>query len=125
MAEFSERGNAPTDFERQLVARMTHAANDVALSDSSAAWLSLASRIGLDALLIVMDEFGTEKISVPTRNGFLADLWRPLRDAEVLRLLGNGERASVIGAALGITAENVRQISARTRVTREFGKRAR
>ena len=63
---FSRPGEAPTDFERQLLdcADVSHP------STTRELWLLLAKRAGLDALLMMLDEFGDGHVWVPSRRAF-------------------------------------------------------
>lgn len=98
MRKFSRRGERVTDFERTLIAEC---------DDSRSAFLDLARRIGIDALVVVLDEFASEKIHVPTRESFFAGLYRRLRDEEILRRLANGEHADDIADDIGCSRSTV------------------
>lgn len=98
MRKFSQRGERVTDFERMLIAEC---------ADSRSVFLDLARRIGIDALVVVLDEFATEKIHIPTREWFFESLYRPRRDDEILRRLANGESADDIARVLGISRRTV------------------
>lgn len=73
-AKFSGRGDTCTPFEQALV-------DHNELDDS--VWTTIAKRIGATNLAVVLDELGSEKIHVPTREDFFQRLYRPLRDAEI------------------------------------------
>lgn len=99
--DFSKRGEACTPFERALVA------SEWSGSDGTGVWLGLIGRIGLDAMLAVFDELGSEKVHVPTREHFFAALWRVQRDAEIRRRLAAGEGVAVIAADFHLSSRAV------------------
>lgn len=100
MTEFSAKGEGCTAFERALVAESCPA------GDAAAVWLGLMRRVGVDAILAVMDEFGTEKVHVPTRSAFFGTLWREHRDNEIRRRLMK-EPAAVVAADFGLSRQAV------------------
>ncbi|MEN6538940.1 MAG: hypothetical protein ABFC67_04945 [Mizugakiibacter sp.] len=103
---FSQRGDRPTTFERGLVSE----APTCLLTETRQLWLLIAERIGLEALLVVLDEIGGEKVHVPTRADFFGALWRPVRDAEIRRLKGQGFGAKRIAKELGMTRSAVQLV---------------
>ncbi len=111
MIRFSRRGDRVTDFERLLVSEC----DVIALTDIRAVWLSIARRIGIDQLAIVLDELGTEKVHVPSRENFFGMLWQRQRDAEIVRRLGNGEPAADIARDYGMSVRVVRHVGQRSR----------
>jgi hypothetical protein len=111
MDQFSRRGERATCFERTLVAGSDHSA----LTEMGSLFLRLAQRIGIDALAVVLDEIGGEKIHIPSREFFFHALFRQQRDEEITRRLANGESAIVIGLDLGIAQRTVQHIAQRHR----------
>lgn len=97
------RGDAATLFERDLIAqydtRQPRTATDV--------WTALAQRIGADALVAVLDEFGGEKISIPSRREFFATLYRPYRNAEIVRLHATGFSLAELGRQYGVNKSTI------------------
>jgi hypothetical protein len=76
---FSAPGAAPTAHERDLFAAQ--------VSPSTDPWVNVGKRIGLEALLVVLDEIGAvERVYVPTRAAMMARLWRPVRNERIVRL---------------------------------------
>lgn len=98
MPKFSGRGERVTDFERALIAEC---------DDSRSVFLDLAKRIGIDALVVVLDEFATEKIHIPTRESFFGGLYKHLRDDDILRRLANGESHPQIIRELGVSRRTI------------------
>lgn len=119
---FSRRGTPPTEFEQRLV-EQTH--------DIDNAWLEIGQALmrehgnaGLSALVTVLDTLGTEKVHVPCREEFFRRLWRPVRDAQILELLGReGETITSIAHAVHVSEGRVRQIS--RRASKRSGRRYR
>ena len=103
MRQFSRRGERVTDFERALVAE----ADVSTLSGMRPTMLELARRIGIDALAAVFDEIGSEKVHIPTREGFFEALFKQRRDADIVRRLANGEPAESIGRLYGLHPNTV------------------
>ncbi|HPG93681.1 MAG TPA: hypothetical protein PLR28_03895 [Dokdonella sp.] len=97
MSDFSSKGCPITAFERSLLVR------GCGESDWVAVWVELMQRIGVEPIVAIMDEFGSEKIHVPTRESFFGALWRAMRDAEVRRRLAAGDSASVIAHDFGLS----------------------
>lgn len=98
MNDFSRRGCPITQLERALLASADDMQEGV-----EAGWVALMQRIGVDPIIALMDEFGSEKIHVPTRQSFFAALWRARRDAEVVRRLAMKERVVSIASDFGIS----------------------
>lgn len=109
MARFSRRGERATEFERALVA----VADADTCRGTSALFLELARRIGVDALLVVFDEVGGEKLHIPTREWFVGELWRKQRDAEILRRLAGGEAAQSVADDFGVHERTVQRVAQR------------
>jgi hypothetical protein len=103
---FSRRGDAPTAYEVTL---LNEAAQRAAVDS---VWIIIAARIGADALAVVLDEIGGEKVSVPTREGFFRALHEPVRDARIAELLARGVPGRVIAEQTGISPGRVSQIAA-------------
>lgn len=101
MGEFSRRGEACTAFERALVSAAD------ARSESLAVWLGLIGRVGLDAILALFDELGSEKVHVPTREHFFSALFRVQRDDEIRRRLAAGESVAVVAADFHLSLRSV------------------
>lgn len=97
MGQFSRRGERVTDFERGLIECAAECS-----SEAQGIWRTLARRIGVDALAVLMDEVGGEKIHVPTREYFFAELFRKMRDADIVRRLAKGEPAETIAKDYGV-----------------------
>lgn len=79
MTEFSRRGESVTAFERELVERTP----TIRPERDADLWICIAKRIGIENLVIVMDELGGEKVHVPTRENFFAALYRPVRNRQI------------------------------------------
>lgn len=107
--KFSRRGDGVTADERALVAE----ASAEHLTDIRAVWLHLAHRIGIDSLAVVFDEFGSEKIHVPTRAAFFAALYQRQRDAEILRRLANGDPPHQVARDFELTTRAVQYLATR------------
>jgi hypothetical protein len=108
VGDFSKRGGSPTQFERDLVAQQ----NTSRIGDLRQVWVSLAKRIGLDALFVVFDELGAEQVHVPKREDFVEAIWRPLRDAQILARIAAGETPEQLAREYGITARMIRKLRA-------------
>lgn len=106
--QFSERGLPVTAFERALVAQ----ADTARLTDASGQWVLLAQKVGLEAIVAIMDEFGTEKIHVPTRQQFIQALYRPVRNAQIQALAAGGMPAGEIAQRMGMCRQMVHNILA-------------
>lgn len=107
---FSDRGDAPTDFEVRLLQQ----------TQAEAAWVVTGQRLmaelgaaaGARALAIVLDELGGEKLCVTPRRRFFEALWREQRDALVRDLATRGDWTyRDIAEALGLTHRLVRAIA--------------
>lgn len=94
---FSRRGEPPTAYEIELLA--------AASSDN--VWAQLAQLIGAKALLVVLDELGSEKIHIPTRAGLMQRLHTPLRDERIRAHRANGRDPAEIAALEGVTVWTV------------------
>src|SRR5690348_16540728 len=100
MTEFSRRGESVTDFERELVEQtpMIRPERDADL------WICIAKRIGIENLVVVMDELGGEKVHIPTRENFFAALYRPLRNRQMADMRqSTGASLRDIGRAFGVS----------------------
>lgn len=111
MIRFSRRGERVTDFERLLVS----GCDVIALTDIRAVWLSIARRIGVEQLAIVLDELGTEKVHVPSRENFFGALWQRQRDADIVRRLAGGEPPATLAREYGMSVRMVRHVAQRSR----------
>jgi len=103
MKQLSSAGNPPTPVELALVA----AFDSSRVSDTVGQWALIAQRIGLPAVLTVMDEFGGESMRIPTRNGFIQSLYRPLRDESIRAARAAGVPTPEICAELGLCRQTV------------------
>lgn len=102
---FGGLGDAPTEFERALLARAD------TLDDR---WVGLGRRIGIEALFVVLDELGGgETLYVPTREKFVQRLYLPLRDAEIAALLREGVDRKEIARTYRITPQAVSDANSR------------
>ena len=101
--EFSESGEAPTDFERRLIAQ----------SESMTHWLVIARRLiaelgetaGLHAMCVLLDELGGEKIHIPRRRHLFVRLWRRERDGLIRQLAqpGSGWTINELAEHFGVS----------------------
>lgn len=108
MAEqWSEAGDPPTAFERALIEQVATAQP----RDSTEQMLTLVARIGLDALCALLDEFGGEKVHIPKRSSFFAELYRPIRDRAVREALRAGQTVTAVAEAFGMSPPNVIKIA--------------
>lgn len=98
MDQFSQRGDAPTETERGLLANATTDEGP----DSRCVWVRIGQRIGVDALAVVLDELGGEKIYVPNRGKFFAALMRPVIAHRIHVMRSAGTPWSEIATTLGI-----------------------
>lgn len=80
--EFSDRGDTPTGFEVQLV-ETASALNHWVLIGRRL-MTELGATAGLQALCVLLDELGGEKIHIPQRRHLFKSLWTRQRD-EVIR----------------------------------------
>lgn len=95
-SRWSRRGEAPTEYEIALLQRVTEAqpVTDV--------WAIIAGRIGVQAMAVVLDELGGERVNVPTRAGYFRRLHAPLlaqRAQELAQTMPVGEVAKVLGVS--------------------------
>jgi len=100
---FSRAGEAPTAFELELIA----SAQLGLPTQAKEQWIALAQRIGLAAVMAVLDEFGDSSVWVPSRSGLLQPLWADMRSREVARLRSEGENISAIARKLGVHRRTV------------------
>lgn len=107
--EFSDPGETPTDFEREMFAR----AVDRPARDIDDLWLLLARRIGLEAVCVVLDELGGDEVRVPTRSTFMQRLWKPHRNARIEQLLSEGHRQCEVAKTLNTSRHVVNRVRAR------------
>lgn len=101
---FSRKGEAPTPKELALLAE--------ALSDPcpTSPWLIIAQRIGVEALCVVFDELGSEKIHIPTRERFFEALWRPERNRAIAEAVATGRHPDDVAAEFGVDRTRVAHI---------------
>jgi hypothetical protein len=113
--EFSERGDAPTDYERALVAKC----GDDEPRHVRQLWLLIAKRVGVDALCVLLDELGgIANLSAPSRRAFFADLARAARNSEILERAERKEGPTAIAKSLGVHRRTVDRALRGVRVTR-------
>ena len=98
--EFSRVGKPATTFERELLARAK------TLEDP---WVEVASIIGLDATMQVMDRFASCLLSIPSRDAFVRRLYTVWLDAEILRLRRAGKTNREVAEMFGIHERCVRK----------------
>lgn len=104
---FSERGDAPTEFERRLL--QTAAASESPWDLVAARLVTdLGLEVGALALVAVLDELGGEKPHVPTREWFFRRLWAVHRDAQIADLKAREPRisASELGRRIGVSRQH-------------------
>ncbi len=106
MTLFSKRGQGITDFEQLLLIR-ARADRPEAISDL---WVGLSRRMGGDRLVVLFDELGGEKVHIPTREEFFADLYRPERNRAILDRLARRVSMAEICAEFGIDPRTVRRV---------------
>lgn len=82
MSEFSTAGHPVTELERKLIESSTVDDPDTCAD----LWVSIGKRIGVENLVIVLDEFGAQKPHVPTREMFFRSLYRPHLDALIVKM---------------------------------------
>lgn len=99
----SRRGESPTQLEIELVAHV----DTSRITEARQIWVSIAQRIGLAALYVILDELGGEKIHVPSRDLFAANLLREQRDAQIRDLLSRGHRMSEVARLMGCSKQSV------------------
>lgn len=114
--EFSDRGEAPTEFELKLLERAT----------GSAAWVMVGKRLvselgpelGVRALVLVLDEVGGEKPHIPHRRHMFEALWREERDRLIVDLASREDWSfAAIGRALGVSRVYVKRLADRANAT--------
>lgn len=104
---FSRRGESATAFEREL---LTHHAHHAPRTGDDL-WFVLVKRIGIDALMGMLDEIGGLKVWVPTRQQLVRRVWLDLRDREILRLRTEKRMTTCeISAAMGVNPRTVRRV---------------
>jgi len=96
---FSTRGEPATEFERALVANCAMEFPE-SMSDI---WVVIARRIGVDALVVILDEIGMEKIHVPSRTQFFLSLYRPHRNRLIREMAAAGMSHRQIAKQFGLT----------------------
>lgn len=101
LPRFSSPGSPPTPEEVEL------------LAESDDAWARLAKRIGADALVAVLEEFGGQRQYIPARSAFFERLYRPRRDRLVGELLGEGLSQDEVADRLGVSQGLVSKIKGR------------
>ena len=106
MIEHGSRGDPASTVEAELVGT----AIDRRLADSTLQWVELAKRIGVHALVAIFDEFGGEKIHIPSRRAFFEALYRPIRDARIHALRAQGLSCVEIAGQVGVTEMRVSQV---------------
>jgi len=110
---FSDRGEAPTDFERMLVDQY----GDEDPRHVRQLWVLIARRIGVAACAVVLDEIGgMSNLSAPTRRTFFGELYHRQRDEEIQRRMSAGEPSSQVARDMGLDGSTVRRIAAAKRV---------
>lgn len=101
---FSLPGEAPTQFERDLLAGVEVGTP----TTGQQLWLLLAKRIGVDQLMAVLDEFGDTHVWVPSRGALLLSVWTPVRDREIARLQAQeGLSQRAIARRMGVSQRTV------------------
>lgn len=107
---FSRPGEAPTPFERELLAAIPRSEPKCA----SELWLVVAQAIGLDALMRMLDEFGDAHVWIPSRHRMIQSLWVDQRDSEIRRLR-HEQRLSlaVIAERLCVSRKTVLRVARR------------
>lgn len=105
---FSRPGESPTAFERQLLenADVHHPATAQEL------WLLIAKRAGLDALMVVFDEFGNGAMWVPSRRTFFNSLCGPLLEQMIVTLTEQQVSQREIARRLRMSHTQVQRIAA-------------
>lgn len=110
MRDRSTPGHAPTAFERELLAAVAAAPQGPHVTDSQHAYAQLASRIGIEALCVLLDEFGGCELRVPTRAHFFDALCRDWRNQAIHQLAAKGLPLREIGARFGLTKQAVSKV---------------
>lgn len=104
MRERSQRGQPATAAERHLV----DDADLAELRDPIWRWAALAQRVGLDAILAVLDAFGGEQVKVVSRRGFLDAIERLALDRLIAARHHRGEAVCTIAAGMNLSRRRVR-----------------
>jgi|APThiThiocy_ev2_2_1041544.scaffolds.fasta_scaffold05953_8 hypothetical protein len=114
---FSRPGEAPTAFERQLLdaAAVHHP------STTQELWLLIAQRAGLEALMVVLDEFGNGAVWVPSRRTFFNALGGPTLENMITTLLDQDVSQREIARRMCMSHTQVQRIAARHRGTCAHG----
>jgi hypothetical protein len=113
---FSDRGDAPTAFERELVDQFS----DQEARHVRQLWLLIAKRIGCDAMCVVLDEIGgMTNLSAPSRRNFFRDLYRDAQRETIAEKLGDGLRVVDVAADLGVPPIFVSRVKRRIRQNRQ------
>lgn len=113
---FSDRGETPTDFERELVEQFS----DQEPRHVRQLWLLIAKRIGCDATCVVLDEIGgMTNLSAPSRRNFFRDLFREAQREAVAARLDDGCRVVDVAADLGVPPIFVSRVKRRIRQNRQ------
>jgi hypothetical protein len=113
---FSDRGDAPTDFERELVDQFS----DQEPRHVRQLWLLIAKRIGCDAMGVILDELGgMTNLSVPTRRNFFSDLYREAQRTAIAEKLEDGKRVVDVAADMGVPPIFVSRVKRRIRQNRQ------
>jgi hypothetical protein len=114
---FSRRGEAPTAFERGLLDSV-HVRDPETTQDL---WLLVAQRAGLDALMLVLDEFGNGPVWVPTRRTFFNALCAPAVERMIVTMIDQHVSRREIARRLNMSHTQVQRIAARHRGTSAHG----
>lgn len=106
---FSDKGDAPTEFEARLV---TQSAGSGPLDELARRLVrDLGLSVGVHVLAIVLDELGGESLYLPQRAHYFRELWRAERDALVLDLSSRPDWTTRdIAEALGMSPDMVRHV---------------
>lgn len=73
-------------------------------------WVVIAQRIGVEALCVLFDELGSEKVHIPTRESFFDALWQPERDREIRAAIVGGAHPDVVALQYGLSRSRVLNI---------------
>lgn len=107
MNTFSQKGEAPTELECELFSQQPRMSHNV--------WVLIGQRIGLAALLVVLDELGGEKFHVPPRSFFVHQLWAPVRNAQIATLNAQHLSHSQIARRVGVSRTCVSAVLRKSR----------
>ena len=110
--QFSRKGEAPTAKELALMAEA------MAERWPASVWMVIAQRLGavhgavaaVEALCVVFDELGSEKVHIPTRERFFESLWRPERNGEIAAAIAGGAHPDVVALQYGLDRTRVLHI---------------